>query len=382
MSKSSRTFFWLVGENSGDLHASLVMEKLNIAYPGIRHIGIGGSRMQAEGLIPLFPFAKFNVMGFTEVIRHLGFFAKVEKRIKELFRKERPDLAILVDYPGMNLRIANLADNHRIPVLYYICPQFWAWHHERVHKLRSSVRHVACILPFEQELLEIHNIRSSYVGHPIAEEISFELDKSEFAKFYGLDSAKQWIGFIPGSRDSEIRRMLPVFLETARRFDQDCYEILISKALTVSHALFMDLIDSAGLENLRIIDGYRYEMMKYSSILISTSGTATLEAAYIGTPTLITYKTSPLSYAIGKRLVRIKRIGLPNIVLDKDLLPEFIQNDATPDNLYNKTMELLTEPVRLSGIRDELHSLKQVLGHKKTSDEMLKVVGEMLSVYG
>jgi lipid-A-disaccharide synthase len=174
------------------------MNHLNKEIPYIRHTGIGGSRMKAEGLKQLFPFERFAVMGFIEVLKHLRFFLQVEKAIKKQFRNEKPDLVILVDYPGLNLRIAKLACDFAIPVLYFIVPQFWAWKHNRVYQLKDYTRQIACILPFEEELLRIHNINATYVGHPIAEEINFELDRDGFARFYGLDPKKSWIGFDPG----------------------------------------------------------------------------------------------------------------------------------------------------------------------------------------
>ncbi|HNT52612.1 MAG TPA: lipid-A-disaccharide synthase [Candidatus Syntrophosphaera sp.] len=298
----------------------------------------------------------------------------------DFFAREQPDLVILVDYPGLNLRVANLADNLRLPVLYFICPQFWAWKHERVFKLRASVRHVACILPFEQELLDIHNVSASYVGHPIAEEVRFDMDRSEFARFYDLDPAKQWLGFLPGSRNAVIRRMLPIWLASARLFAADRFEFLVSKARTADHRVFMDLVEKSGLAKLRVIDGYHYEMLKYCDFLVSTSGTATLEAAYIGTPLLIGYKASPLSYLIGRRLVRIKRIGLPNIVLDKDLLPELIQHELTPANIRDRVLSYLDDPPSLQSLRQELSRLRQILGGLKTSAEMLKVLRKLLKL--
>lgn len=378
-SKSYR-IFWLAGENSGDLHASLVMRSINASLPRVEHLGIGGSRMQEQGLKPLFPFARFNVMGFVEVLGHLGFFLKVQRRIKRLFQEQRPDLAILVDYPGLNLRVAFMADELRIPVLYFISPQFWAWKHKRVHQLRANVRHVACILPFEQDLLEIHNVTATYVGHPIAEEVHYELSREEFARFYSLDPRKQWLGFLPGSRDGEIRRMLPVFLQAAKLFAPERFEFLFSKARTVSHPLFMDLLQSSGLPKAQIIDGYRYEMMKYADFLISTSGTATLEAAYIGTPLLIGYKASPISYQLGKYFIRIQRIGLPNIVLDQDLLPELIQNELTPTRIKATALEILDDPARLQAIRQELSRLRSILAEKTTSVEMLRIVKGLLQL--
>lgn len=371
--------FWLAGENSGDLHAELIMKSLNDKMPGLKHVGIGGHRMQQQGLIPLFPFERFAVMGFVEVIKHIAFFLGVERRIKKLFKEDKPDLAILVDYPGLNLRIAHLADEYRIPVLYFICPQFWAWKHERVFKLKVSTRHVACILPFENELLDIHNVTSSYVGHPIAEEVHFQLDREAFARFYGLDPAKKWIGFFPGSRNSEITRILPIFLAAAAKWDPAQYELLFSKAHSVNHHVYMDFIDALPSKHIKLIDGYNYEMMKYSELLVCTSGTVTLEAAYIGTPLVICYKASPLSYLIGRFFVRIKRIGLPNIVLDADILPELVQNQLSPEAILREANKILNNPEHKLHIRKELFRLRAMLSDKRPSQEVPKIVQTLLS---
>ncbi len=378
--KESYKIFWLAGESSADLHSELVMKALNDKFGNLTHIGIGGPRMQRQGLKPIFPFEKFSVMGFVEVVKHLFFFFKVQIRLSKLFSTEKFDLAILVDYPGLNLRIAKMADEMRIPVLYFICPQFWAWKHNRVYQLRDSVRYVACILPFEEELLKIHNINCSYIGHPIAEEITFELYRDSFARFFGLDSSKKWIGFFPGSRNNEITKMLPVFLQAAKKWNQNEYQILFSKSHNVNHQLYMHLIE--GQKDIIIIDGYNYEMMKYCELLVCTSGTVTLEAAYIGTPLVICYKASYLSYLIGRKFVRIKRIGLPNIVLDSDLLPELIQGEMNPANIYKTGMQILTDPEMNTKIRKELFKLRAMLSDKHPSIEMPKIVRHMFETYG
>mgnify|MGYP002681879417 FL=1 len=378
--KESYKIFWLAGESSADLHSELVMKALNDKFGNLTHIGIGGPRMQRQGLKPIFPFEKFSVMGFVEVVKHLFFFFKVQIRLSKLFSTEKFDLAILVDYPGLNLRIAKMADEMRIPVLYFICPQFWAWKHNRVYQLRDSVRYVACILPFEEELLKIHNINCSYIGHPIAEEITFELYRDSFARFFGLDSSKKWIGFFPGSRNNEITKMLPVFLQAAKKWNQNEYQILFSKSHNVNHQLYMHLIE--GQKDIIIIDGYNYEMMKYCELLVCTSGTVTLEAAYIGTPLVICYKASYLSYLIGRKFVRIKRIGLPNIVLDSDLLPELIQGEMNPANIYKAGMQILTDSEMNTKIRKELFKLRAMLSNKHPSIEMPKIVRHLFETYG
>ncbi|MDD3535613.1 MAG: lipid-A-disaccharide synthase [Candidatus Cloacimonetes bacterium] len=374
------TIFWLAGESSGDLHAELIMKALAESGIRYRHIGIGGPRMRALGLESLFPFQRFAVMGFVEVIKHLGFFWKVERRIKKLFKRDKLDLVILVDYPGLNLRIAHHADEQRIPVLYYICPQFWAWKHERVYKLKANVRHTACILPFEEELLNIHNVTCSYVGHPISEEVNIEMERESFAFFYKLAAEKEWLGLFPGSRDSEIRKMLPLYLKAAKSWTDK--EILVSKAHSVNHQLFMDIISEYNLPNLHIIDGYTYEMMKYSEALICTSGTATLEAAYIGTPAVICYRANPISYLIGRYFVRISHIGLPNIILNESVLPELVQNGLNPEGINRELKKLMSGSPQREEILKKLYKLRAILSDKKPSREVPLIIEKLLKIHG
>jgi lipid-A-disaccharide synthase len=380
--KNEIKIFWLAGESSGDLHCELIMKALGKEGIRYKHVGIGGPRMQAQGLKALFPFDRFAVMGFVEVIKHLFFFLQVERRIRREFEENKPDIVILADYPGFNLRIAHLADENRIPVLYYICPQFWAWKHERIFKLKASVRHTACILPFEADLLEIHNINSSYVGHPIAEEIEFVHEREQFARFFHINPQKKWLGFFPGSRNNEIKKMLPVFLKAARDWDPKEYEILISKSHSVQNDLFMQMVNGTGMGNLHIIDGYRYDMMRHSEVLVCTSGTVTLETAFVGTPTVICYKANPISYAIGKRLIRVSHIGLPNIILDNDVLPELVQHEANPAKINEKIRLLQTGSPRRDVILFELRKLKAMLGEKKPSKEIPKLIDYLLETYG
>lgn len=378
--KAPYKIFWLVGESSGDLHAELVMKALNDTFGNLHHIGIGGPRMQKQGLRAMYPFDRFAVMGFVEVLLHLPFFMKVQRDVRKLLIREKPDLAILVDYPGLNMRVADIADELRVPVLYFICPQFWAWKHERVFKLKASTRYVACILPFEEEMLSIHSVNCGYVGHPIAEEVSFQLDRAGFARFFGLDPTKKWIGFFPGSRNNEIKKMLPVFLKASEKWDSKEYQMLFSKARSVNHHEYMSFAGKT--KNIHLIDGYNYEMMKYCDLLVCTSGTVTLEAAYIGTPLVICYKASPLSYLIGRHFVRIKRIGLPNIVLDKDVLPELIQGEMTPTRIYQEGDYILSDANHNAEIRVELFKLKAILSSKRPSQEMPKIVQHLFDTYG
>jgi lipid-A-disaccharide synthase len=373
-----KKIFWIAGEKSGDLHSSIVLEELQLQNNEYQHFGIGGPLMQKYGLKPIFPFDRFAVMGFIEVVKHLFFFINVEKIITELFRKNPPDLVILVDYPGLNMRIAKQASKLGIPVLYFISPQFWAWKFKRIFKLKTLTDHLAYILPFEKKYLDKYKVKSTYVGHPIAQEIEIKFNKKEFAEKLKLDSSKQWIGFLPGSRDNELNKLLPEYLAAIKKLDTGEYEFLISRATSVSESLFNDLLEKSGITNYKVIIGNNYEMMKYSDFLVVTSGTATLETAFIGTPFIIAYKTSKTSYELGKRFIKIERIGLPNIVLDKDIVPELIQDKVNGNNISENILEILSSETRYNKIKQQLKELHDILGSKKTSVEMVKLIEEML----
>lgn len=373
-----KRIFWIAGENSGDLHASIVLKELNLRKLDVECFGIGGAMMQSEGFKAIFPFERFAVMGFVEVIKHLLFFLKVEKKIKNIFETNPPDLIILVDYPGLNMRIAKIASELNIPVLYFICPQFWAWKHKRIFQLKKYTDHIAFILPFEQKYFEKYNIKATYVGHPIAEEINVTQSMQEFADDYNLDRRKRWIGFFPGSRNVELKNMLPEFLKTIKKFNPEYFEFLISKASSVSGKLFEKLITESGIKNTTVIEHSNYAMMKYCDILVITSGTATIETAYLGTPFIIVYKTSKSSYEIGKRFIKIKRIGLPNIILDKDIIPELIQDEVDGNTIYNKILEILDSTKEYEKITSELKNLHKILGSKSTSKEVANIIWDCL----
>ena len=248
----NKRIFWIAGENSGDLHASIVLKELNKRFSNIENFGIGGEKMKSQGFRTIFPFERFAVMGFIEVVQHLTFFAGVEKQIKKTFKKNPPDLVILVDYPGLNMRIAKLAKQFHIPVLYFIVPQFWAWKYKRIFKLQKYTDHIAYILPFEGKHFSKHNIAASFVGHPISEEISIKLSKEEFAHKNDLDPNKKWLGFLPGSRNAEIKNMLPQFIDSIEMFDPDKYEFLISQATSVSTKLFQKILNRTN-NNIKIV---------------------------------------------------------------------------------------------------------------------------------
>jgi len=373
-----KRILWIAGENSGDLHASIVLESLQKKFSNIVNFGIGGDKMKAHGFKAIYPFERFSVMGFIEVVKHLFFFAGVENHIRNIFKYNIPDLVVLVDYPGLNMRIAKLAKSFNIPVLYFITPQFWAWKYKRIFKLQKYTDHIAYILPFEGNYFNKHKIRASFVGHPISEEIKLKYSKKEFAKVNGLDPNKKWLGFLPGSRDTEIKKMLPEFIKSIELFYNYEYEFLISHASSVSTKLFKEIVNQTNM-NIKTVKDMNYEMMKYCDFLTVTSGTATIETAYLGTPFIIVYKTSNVSYQIGKRFIKIDRIGLPNIILEKDIVPELIQHKVNAENIHKSITNILTNESKYKKISDELKALHDILGSKTPSTEVTAIIEKMLN---
>ena len=374
-----KRIFWLAGENSGDLHASLVLQEIAKRHPDWENFGIGGACMQNYGFRSLFPFERFAVMGFAEVVKHLAFFLKVEKYMRNYFRQNPPDLVVLVDYPGLNMRIAKIASNLKIPVLYFISPQFWAWKFQRIFQMKKYTDHIAFILPFEAEYFQNYKIPATYVGHPIAEEIELSLDKAQFAREYNLDLKKIWLGFLPGSRQHEIKKILPEFLKTMIEFDSQKYEFLLSRASSVSPEILAEYLRKHPGAKPKIIELHRYEMMKHCALLVVTSGTATIETAYVGTPFIIVYKTGRISYQLGKRFIKIDRIGLPNIVLKKSIVPELIQKDVNPVSIAGNISRILDSDMEYRRISDDLKNLHEILGSKSVSNEVCNLIERMLN---
>ncbi len=373
-----RKIFWLAGEPSGDLHASFVMQKLNEHDNELEHYGVGGYRMAHQGLKQLYPFKQFNVMGFIEVVKHLNFFNNVENGIAKWLEKNKPDLVVLVDYPGLNLRIAKIAHELRIKVFYYISPTVWAWKHNRVKKLKKYCEFVACILPFEEDYLVSRGVHAKYVGNPVAEEITVTLSKEEFAEKYGLDVNKKWIGFMPGSRDMEIKRLLPEYLHAVEVFNDDTMEYLFSLSSSVDRKLFMRLFDEKKTANCHLIFNDNYNLMKHSYVACVTSGTATLEAALIGNPFIIVYKTSQTSYSVGRRVIKLEYIGLPNLIMGVGVVPELIQNNAKGFSIYRTLQDYINSPDFYVKKKKQLEDLHKEVGDKSASKETANHIREIL----
>jgi len=335
--------------------------------------------MQDQGFESIFPFTKFSIIGFAEVISHLGFIMKVFKKLKSEFNARKPDLALLVDYPGMNILVAKICHTLGIPVFYYISPQVWAWKKKRIHKIAEYSDKIAVIFPFEKKLYEEIGADVEYVGHPISEEIMISQTRKEFAKQYSLKPDKEWIGFIPGSRNVEIKRILPEIVKTIiniKNIYNDSYEFLISQADSVSDELFNKTISPVKNDVTIIKD--THPLMKFSKVIVCKSGTSTLETGYLGTPMVVIYKTSSLSYLIARAFIKIKMIALANIVLGKKVVPELIQHDAFAENITKAVRLFLEDVSSYEKTKTELCIIKEKLGKFNTSEKVASIALSMI----
>lgn len=344
----------IAGEASGDLHAANLILALRKLEPQLEVRAWGGDKMAAAGATVVKHYRDLAFMGFSEVILNLGTILRNLEFCKTDIREFQPDAVVLVDYPGFNLRIAKYAHVLGIPTSYYISPQLWAWKAGRVKQIKAYVGQLLCILPFEPAWYAKHGVEAKYVGHPLLDALAVYPFDPDFRTHEKLDN-RPVIALLPGSRKQEIKVKLPIMLAAAARYAAD-YQIVIAGAPGQELRFYQNII---GDSPARIISGKTYDLLKIADAAIVTSGTATLETALIGTPEVVVYKGSPISYAIGKRLVKVKYISLVNLILDRPLLTELIQHDCTPEKIAAELAVLLQKNRRqeLMEAYSELHKL-------------------------
>jgi lipid-A-disaccharide synthase len=329
--------FLSAGEPSGDMHGARVAAALYARFPDAELYGLGGDRMRAAGVALLAHVDQLAVMGFAEVARHLPYLVGVMRRVRGELAVRRPDLLIPIDYPGFNLRLAKHARRAGIPVLYYIAPQVWAWHRSRVLQLAKYTDRIAVILPFEEQVLAAAGARVAFVGHPLLDQPPPSHDRATFAAALGIDASSPVLALFPGSRTQEVRRQLDTFAAAA--------EVVVRAAPTVQPVLAVSSAVPAalyaGMRCPRTDDGWT--LLHHARAALVKSGTGTLQAAFAGTPLVVTYRVHPLSYVLAKRLVRVPHVGLVNLVTGERVAPELLQADATPGRLAAALLPLLDE---------------------------------------
>ena len=365
----------IAGEASGDLHGSGVVRELKRLSPAVDVYGVGGDKMKREGMDLIYHINELGFMGFVEVLKHLPFIKTMEHTLEQIVKFKRPDVLVLIDYPGFNLRFARIAKRYDVKIVYYISPQVWAWHRSRVKKIRFLVDKMLVIFPFEVDFYRAEGIDAEFVGHPLLEVLESKLDRKNFCKRFSLDEQKLIIALLPGSRKQEIDSIFPEMLAAARMISlQKSVEIVVCIAPTLEEEYFRALYN---LKGVHCIKGLTYEVMANVDFAFVTSGTATLETACFGTPMFVVYKTSWLTYLIGRALVHVKNIGLVNIVAGKMIAPEFIQHRAAAKKMAKSALSLLNNEGQLADMKAELSKVKVMLGLAGASERVAERILQM-----
>jgi lipid-A-disaccharide synthase len=350
----------IAGEASGDLHGASVIREVLRRDQTAEIYGIGGDKMIHEGLRPIYHIRELGFMGFVEVIRHLPLVRAVMFTLEQILKLTRPDVVVLIDYPGFNLRFARIAKKHGLKVVYYVSPQVWAWHRSRVKKMRSLVDKMLVLFPFEVDLYRSEGIDVEFVGHPLLESAISQMEEKDFRRRFDLDPEKPILALLPGSRRQEIEHIFPAMLAAGRTLASEFdMQLAVGVAPTLEDRYFRTLYE---VEGVTLIKGATYELMDHASFALVTSGTATLETALFGTPMFVVYRTSWLTYLIGRLLVQVKNIGLVNIVAGRTIMPEFIQHRASARAMIREGRRVLGDRARLDVMRNDLGRVRAQLG--------------------
>jgi len=353
----------VAGEASGDLHGGNLVRAMRAIDPALSFYGMGGKGMKEAGVDLWADAADMAVVGLTEVVGKLGVILRVLGRLKASLRRDRPDLVILIDYPDFNLPLARAAAKAGIKVLYYISPQVWAWRRGRIRTIRKSVSRMAVILPFEEAFYREAGVDVTFVGHPLLDQIGRKYTRAEAIERFGLQAGVTTIGLLPGSRHSEVTRLLPTMLGAARILAQrhGPLQFVLPLAGTLEREFVTGFLGSGHL-SVRIITDEFSDAVSLCDAAMVASGTATLETALLETPLVVIYKVSASSYVIGRRFIRVDHISLANIIAGKRVVPELIQDEANPERIAAAVGDLIDHPEMAQAMRAELAQIRGKLG--------------------
>ncbi len=357
----------ITGEASGDLHGASLAKEIKQLIPDAQISGMGGQRMAEAGVSLLADISDLSVCGVVEVIRYLPRIISRFNFIKKAIAQQKPDLLILIDYPTFNLKLAKAAKKLGVQILYYISPQVWAWHTSRVKKIKKWVAMMAVIFPFEKEFYQKYDVPVKYVGHPLVKNIDPPTIKQAAHQYFEVNPDKITIGLLPGSRQNEIHYLLPILIETAKLLYHKIpnVQFILPLASTITLEDIRPFIEGVQLP-LKITQEHAYEAMSLCQAVVAASGTVTLELALLGLPMVVVYKVNKITYAIGKRVVKIPFLCLCNTIAGKRIVSELLQNDAQPELIAAELQRLLedkdyraTQIAELAIVADKLNTKKE-----------------------
>jgi lipid-A-disaccharide synthase len=368
----------VAGEASGDTYGAQLASETARLSPTIRFFGIGGERMRQAGVQTLVDSADMAVVGLVEVLRHFDVIARAFLRLKKILLENPPDLLVLIDYPGFNLRLARVARRAGVRVLYYISPQIWAWRQGRVHEIARLVDHMAVIFPFELPFYQNAGVAASFVGHPLYDLVAVETNRDQAAASFGLDPSRRILGLFPGSRRSEVQRLLPGIVQAAGLLRQRYPDL----------QLVLPLASTLGPEDVTphlpsdlpvtITRDRIHDLIRGCDAIISVSGTVTLEIALLGTPMVVIYKLSPLTYQLARRLVKVDNIALCNIVAGETVVRELIQDAASANGIAAEIGTILDDDAYAGTIRAKLATVRSRLGRGGAARNVARLILEMV----
>ena len=369
----------IAGEASGDLHAAKLVREVNQKSNDITFYGIGGKNMSEAGVETLIDSAELAVVGLFEVLAHWNTISGALKKMQHLLRTHPPDLLVLTDYPDFNLRLAKTAKECGVKVLFYISPQVWAWRQKRVFKIRSLVDMMAVVFPFEDTFYKKYDVPVRFVGHPLVDEIHVSADQNTLRDEFLLDNEKPVIGLFPGSRHSEIKRLLPIIVESVKLIIKDKPEsqFVIPVASTLKEEDILPYFEEIDLD-MRIISHRSHDVIQVCDAIITVSGTVTLEIALLQKPMVVINKISRFSYLFVSRMLKINHVALCNIVANKRIVPELIQNDAQADKIANTLCELIDNKKLQTTMISELGDIKEKLSDDKLKTDLSTLLIDML----
>lgn len=375
----SQQIFIVAGEASGEAHAARVVTALKQQRPNVFISGIGGDAMRSAGVDIVHDFSELAVMGLVEVIKRYPVIKSIYNQTVKTLKRNPPDLLILVDYPGFNLKLAKKAKWLGIRVLYFISPKVWAWRPGRIKQIKQTVSHMAVLFPFEETLYQQAGVPVTCVGHPLVEAVHSALTPAQAKDKFGLSHSHRVIGIFPGSRRSEISALLPLMLSAVERIEHRHFsvEVVIPLASGIDLAFLTQFTQHSTLK-VHILKDDFYDVIKSCDAVVAASGTVTLEIALSGVPHLIAYKVAPLSYYILKKLVKIPYVGLCNIVTGKNVVTELIQEDATTVRLEQLLMDFLTHPQRVQKAEKVRQQVLEALGPPGAADNTAQLIIKLL----